>query len=73
MKISLEKPKFFRKEIEFLGYTISHNIIKTDLKKIESIVKYPPPTNLRELRGFLGLTNYYREFVKNYADSKTTY
>lgn len=67
MKISLEKSKFFRKETEFLGYMVSHNIIKTDPQKIKAIVDYPLPINLRELRGFLGLTGYYRKFVNNYA------
>lgn len=38
-------------------------------KKIECIQKYPEPTNLRELRAFLGLSGYYRRFVKNYAET----
>lgn len=67
MKISIEKSKFFRKETEFLGYLVSHKIIKTDPQKIKTIVEYPPPRNIRELRGFLGLTGYYRKFVQNYA------
>lgn len=37
MKISLEKSKFYQREVEFLGYRVSHNIIKTDPKKIETI------------------------------------
>lgn len=37
------------------------------LKKIEAIQKYPEPKNLKELRAFLGLSGYYRRFVKNYA------
>lgn len=37
------------------------------LKKIEAIQKYPEPKKLKELRAFLGLSGYYRRFVKNYA------
>jgi len=54
-------------ETTFLGYVVSHNVIKTDHEKNSTIVKYPIPKNIRELRSFLGLTGYYRKFVKNYA------
>jgi len=67
MKISIEKSKFFKLETNFLGYVVSHNVIKTDLEKISTIVKYPIPKNIRELSSFLGLTGYYRKFVRNYA------
>jgi len=40
MKISIEKSKFFKLEPNFLGYVVSHNVIKTDLEKISKIVKY---------------------------------
>lgn len=67
MKFSIEKSKFFRKETEFLGFLVSYKIIKNDLPKIKTIVDYPPPRSIRKLRGFLGLTGYYRKFVQNYA------
>jgi len=67
MKISIEKSKFFKLGTTFLGYVVSHNVIKTDPEKISTILKYPIPKNIRELRSFLGLTGYYRKFVKNYA------
>jgi len=68
MKIrKLEKYQFFKLETSFLGYLVSQNIIKTDSQKIKTISKYPIPKNIRELRSFLGLTGYYRKFVKNYA------
>jgi len=64
MKISIEKSKFFKLETNFLGYVVSHNVIKTDPEKISTIVKYPIPKNVRELISFLGLTGYYRKFVQ---------
>jgi len=67
MKISLEKSTFFKRETSFLGYIVSYNVIKTDPEKIDAIIKYPLPKNIRELRSFLGLTVYYRKFVLNYA------
>lgn len=46
---------------------MSQGYIKPDPTKIESIQKYPFPTNIKELRSFLGLVNYCREYVKEYA------
>jgi len=63
IKISLEKSKFFKLDT----YIVSHNVIKTDPEKIATLSKYPIPRNIRELRSFLGLTGYYRKFVRNYA------
>lgn len=67
MKISLEKSKFYEKEVEFLGYVIAYGVIKTDPKKIDAIANYPLPQTLRQLRSFLGIVGYYRKFIKNYA------
>jgi len=67
MKIYLEKSKSFKLETSFLGYIVSFNVIKTDPEKIFTISRYPLPQNIRELRSFLGLTGYYRKFVRNYA------
>lgn len=39
-----------------------------DQSKVKSMLDRPTPTNLRELWGFLGLTRYYRKFVKGYAE-----
>ena len=67
MKISSEKSKYFMQEVEFLGYVVSYNSIKTDPKKVKTIREYPEPKTLRQLRSFLGLSGYYRKFIRNYA------
>jgi hypothetical protein len=46
---------------------ISAEGVSTDESKIESVCTWPQPTNLRELRGFLGLSGYYRKFIHHYA------
>lgn len=67
MKISIEKSRLFEKEVEFLGYVISHNVIKTNPEKVKTINDFPLPQTLRQLRSFLGMIGYYRKFIENYA------
>lgn len=66
-KIQPDKSEFLKDSVEFLGFIVSADGLKPNIKKIEAIKKYPEPTNLKELRAFLGLSGYYRRFVKNYA------
>ena len=56
----ITKCEFFKESVEYLGHVISSKGITTDPKKIESIRKWPQPTNLKELQSFLGLCNYYQ-------------
>lgn len=67
LKIQLDKSEFLHKEIEFLGYVITADGLKPNIKKIEAIEKYPEPTTIKELRSFLGMMGYYRRFVKDFA------
>lgn len=67
MGISNEKSKFFMRETEYLGHVIKGGKIIVDPKKVETMSKYPLPETLKQLRSFLGLTGYYRKFIKNYA------
>nr|KYP54676.1 Retrovirus-related Pol polyprotein from transposon 17.6 [Cajanus cajan] len=61
------KCSFGVKEIEYLGHTLSSCGVAMDTSKIDSIRAWPQPTTLKQLRGFLGLSGYYRRFVKGYA------
>lgn len=67
MKISDEKYHFFKQKIEFLGHIITHNKITVDPEKVMTIRDYPAPKTLKQLRSFLGLSGYYRKFIKDYA------
>jgi hypothetical protein len=61
------KCKFASSEIEYLGHIVSGQGVHANPSKVESMIKWPKPNTLKSLRGFLGLTGYYRRFIKGYG------
>ncbi|XP_048488048.1 uncharacterized protein LOC105383898 isoform X1 [Plutella xylostella] len=63
LKLQKEKCAFFQKSVTYLGYVIDKHGIRPCPKKVEAIAKAPCPTNVSEVKRFLGVVNYYRSFV----------
>lgn len=67
LKVQLDKSEFLKRETEFLGHIVTPNGIKTNPKKVECVKNFPIPKNTKQIKQFLGLTGYYRKFIKDYS------
>ena len=60
LKLKPSKCEFFRQELSYLGHVVSKGGIQTEPKKVIAIHKWPTPSNMTEVRSFLGFSNYYQ-------------
>ena len=63
----LHKCDFFKSTVEYLGFEISSNGITSSEEKVKAILDWPQPSKVRDICGFLVLSNYYRRFIQNYS------
>ena len=61
------KYEFWLDQVTFLGHVISGDGIQVDLKRMEAIIDWSRPITVTEVRSFLGLTGYYKRFVKDFS------
>ena len=67
LKLKPAKCHICQKRVAFLGHIVSADGIATDPSKTAAIQNWPTPQSRREVQQFMGLANYYRRFVKNFA------
>ena len=63
----LSKCDFYRDRIQYLGLIISEEGISVDPEKIDSIMNWPAPRNVTDVRSLTGLEGYYRRFIEGFS------
>ena len=71
LEINRRKCEFCCSQVHYLGFLVNENGLQTDPDKIDPILKYPVPRNIKDLRRFLGFASWYRRFIPNYATLAT--
>ena len=68
LKVKPSKCAFFQHEVTYLGHIISNNGVSADPEKVARVTSWPVPKSKKEVQSFLGFANYYRRFIKNFAE-----
>jgi len=67
LTLKLEKCSFFAESIEYLGREISAQGVRPSRRKVEALERMEMPRSVKQIRQFLGLANFFRKFVENFA------
>ncbi|GFT12001.1 retrovirus-related Pol polyprotein from transposon 17.6 [Trichonephila clavipes] len=67
LEIKFKKCQFLKKKIEFLGHIVESGTIKPSPTKTLAVRKFPEPTAIKQVQSFLGLTGYFRKYIKDYS------
>ena len=67
LRLKRSKCAFMQKEVEYLGHIVDAQGLHPVEKKVKAIMDAPTPTNVTELKAYLGLLNYYNKFLPNLA------
>ena len=67
LKLKASKCQFLRREVTYLGHTISADGVSCESGKVECVQNWPTPTTTTDLRSFLGYAGYYRRFINRFA------
>jgi hypothetical protein len=68
LKVNADKSNFCATETEYLGYILTRDGIKPQAHKVQAILALEPPSNVKELRRFLGMVQYYRDLWAKRSD-----
>lgn len=68
LKINTEKSKFLETRLVYLGHVVDNYGIHTDVEKVRAIDELKTPTNIKEVRQFIGMVSWYRRFIPNCSE-----
>lgn len=65
--LNWEKCRFLQEEVEYLGYKVKRGRIRPSENKTNAVMRFPEPTNVKQVQGFLSLKGYFRKFIPRYS------
>jgi hypothetical protein len=68
LAVKRNKCSFEQPTVTYLGHVIFEHDVAIDAKKVATVQAWPPLRTIRAVRGFLGLTGYYRKFIRSYGE-----
>ena len=67
MRLRASKCRFFQPKVEFLGFVVSQDGIHTCKHIVDAVLNFPQPRSVKEVQRFLGVSNYYRSFIRSHS------
>lgn len=67
LKLQPDKCEYLKPELQYLGHIITEDGVKPNPEKCKSVKEFPRPKNAKSIKQFLGLSGYYRKFIKDYS------
>ena len=67
LQLNIDKCEFYKIEVLYLRLIISIDGIQIDPKKVEAIINWQEPKNVKDVRAFIGFTNFYQRFIDNFS------
>lgn len=67
LQLKVSKCLFYARQFDYLSHVISKDGIRANPKKVEVINNYPRPVKVKDIQSFLGMCNYFRRYVRDFA------
>ena len=72
LTVKKSKCVFANAEVEFLGHKVGLGKVEPRYKTVQALIEFPRPSDVKQVRSFLGLAGYYRRFLPHFADISTS-